>query len=69
MLLSRGQRLNGFQQGSADWLVSIDMCAEGFDAPRIRVVAYLVIARDIDHTRSRQRTVPRHASFVFAPLN
>ena len=34
-------RLNGFQNGDADWLVSIDMCAEGFDAPRLRVVAYL----------------------------
>ena len=26
------ERLNRFQQGSAQWLVSIDMCAEGFDA-------------------------------------
>ena len=34
-------RLSGFQTGQADWLVSIDMCAEGFDASRIRVVAYL----------------------------
>ena len=35
------ERLNRFQQGSAQWLVSIDMCAEGFDAPRLRVIAYL----------------------------
>ena len=35
------ERLNAFQSGDADWLVSIDMCAEGFDAPRLRVVAYL----------------------------
>ena len=32
-------RLNRFQTGTADWLVSIDMCTEGFDAPRLRVVA------------------------------
>ena len=30
-----------FKAGDSDWLVSIDMCAEGFDAPRLRVVAYL----------------------------
>ena len=35
------ERLQGFQTGAADWLVSIDMCAEGFDASRLRVVAYL----------------------------
>ena len=35
------RRLSQFQDGPADWLVSIDMCAEGFDAPRLRVVAYL----------------------------
>jgi superfamily II DNA or RNA helicase len=33
--------LGSFRGGAGDWLVSIDMCAEGFDAPRIRVVAYL----------------------------
>ena len=33
--------LAAFQAGQADWLVSVDMCAEGFDAPRLRVVAYL----------------------------
>jgi threonine synthase len=34
-------RLMAFQAGEGDWLVSIDMCSEGFDAPRLRVVAYL----------------------------
>ena len=76
------ERLNGFQQGSADWLVSIDTCAEGFDAPRIRVVAYLTtvvtrsrflqgITRAVRMTPdlAASEPVPRHSSFVFAPAD
>ena len=76
------ERLNAFQSGNADWLVSIDMCAEGFDAPRLRVVAYLttVVTRSRfvqGITRAVRMTpelaaceaIPREASFVFAPAD
>ena len=76
------QRLMAFQAGEGDWLVSIDMCAEGFDAPRLRVVAYLttVVTRSrfvqaitravrMDNTRSLIEAIPRDASFVFAPAD
>ena len=75
-------RLAAFQAGEADWLVSIDMCAEGFDAPRLRVVAYLttVVTRSrfvqaitravrMDGHRAAIEAVPRDASFVFAPAD
>jgi superfamily II DNA or RNA helicase len=75
-------RLKAFKGGDADWLVSIDMCAEGFDAPRLRVVAYLttVVTRTrfvqaitravrIDSRRAVQESVPRAASYVFAPAD
>ena len=75
-------RLHRFEGGNADWLVSIDMCAEGFDAPRLRVVAYLTTVA----TRSRfiqgitravrlcgeradVEAIPRDPSFVFAPAD
>ena len=74
--------LLAFQQGQGDWLVSIDMCSEGFDAPRLRVVAYLstVVTRSrfvqaitravrLDGQGSRDEPVPRHPSFVFAPAD
>ena len=74
--------LADFQAGNGDWLVSIDMCAEGFDAPRIRVVAYLttVVTRSrfvqaitravrLDGSRSDQEPIPRQPSFVFAPAD
>ena len=76
------QRLAAFQAGDADWLVSIDMCAEGFDAPRLRVVAYLttVVTRSrfvqaitravrMDGDRSGQESIPRRPSYVFAPAD
>jgi superfamily II DNA or RNA helicase len=76
------QRMEGFKAGEADWLVSIDMCAEGFDAPRLRVVAYLttVVTRTrfvqgitravrMDAERCGLETVPRHPSYVFAPAD
>lgn len=76
------QRLADFRAGGADWLVSIDMCAEGFDAPRVRVVAYLttVVTRSrfvqaitravrIDGQRAEQETIPRHPSYVYAPAD
>ena len=76
------ERLNAFQSGNADWLVSIDMCAEGFDAPRLRVVAYLTtvvtrsrfvqgITRAVRMTPelAAREAIPRQASFVFAPAD
>jgi hypothetical protein len=75
-------RLAAFQAGEADWLVSIDMCAEGFDAPRLRVVAYLttVVTRSrfvqaitravrMDGERAVCEAIPRHPSYVFAPAD
>ncbi len=75
-------RLAAFQAGEADWLVSIDMCAEGFDAPRLRVVAYLttVVTRSrfvqaitravrMDAERSAIEAIPRQPSYVFAPAD
>ncbi|MGB1621718.1 MAG: DEAD/DEAH box helicase [Synechococcus sp.] len=74
--------LRQFQGGGADWLVSIDMCAEGFDAPRLRVVAYLTtvvtrsrflqgITRAVRMTPdlAEQEAIPRAASLVFAPAD
>ena len=77
-----GERLLAFKGGEADWLVSIDMCAEGFDAPRLRVVAYLttVVTRTrfvqaitravrLDGERAELEALPRHPSYVFAPAD
>jgi superfamily II DNA or RNA helicase len=74
--------LAAFREGAADWLVSIDMCAEGFDAPRIRVVAYLttVVTRSrflqaitravrMDGQRGEREPIPRHPSYVYAPAD
>jgi superfamily II DNA or RNA helicase len=74
--------LAAFQAGDADWLVSIDMCAEGFDAPRLRVVAYLttVVTRSrfvqaitravrMDGERAEIEAIPRQPSYVFAPAD
>jgi superfamily II DNA or RNA helicase len=76
------ERLAAFRAGQADWLVSIDMCAEGFDAPRVRVVAYLttVVTRSrfvqaitravrMEGERARQEPIPRLASYVYAPAD
>ena len=76
------ERLNAFQSGDADWLVSIDMCAEGFDAPRLRVVTYLTtvvtrsrfvqgITRAVRMTPelAAREAIPREASYVFAPAD
>ncbi|MGC6483994.1 MAG: DEAD/DEAH box helicase [Synechococcus sp.] len=76
------QRLSLFDDGSADWLVSIDMCAEGFDAPRLRVVAYLttVVTRSrfvqgitravrMGSDRTAVETIPRDPSYIFAPAD
>jgi len=76
------ERLAAFRAGGADWLVSIDMCAEGFDAPRVRVVAYLTtvatrsrfvqaITRAVrmDGDRNGLEPVPRRASYVYAPAD
>lgn len=74
--------LTAFRGGQGDWLVSVDMCAEGFDAPRLRVVVYLttVVTRSrfvqaitravrMDGERSALEPVPRQASYVFAPAD
>jgi len=76
------QRLADFESGSADWLVSIDMCSEGFDAPRLRVVAYLTtvvtrsrfvqgITRAVRMTPelAEAEPIPRHPSYVYAPAD
>ena len=76
------EHLTAFRGGQGDWLVSVDMCAEGFDAPRLRVVAYLttVVTRSrfvqaitravrMDAERSSREPVPRQASYVFAPAD
>ncbi len=76
------ERMAAFRGGAADWLVSIDMCAEGFDAPRVRVVAYLttVVTRSrfvqaitravrMDGSRAAVEAVPRDPSYVFAPAD
>ena len=76
------ERLARFQTGEADWLVSIDMCAEGFDAPRLRVVAYLttVVTRSrfvqgitravrITPELAASEPIPRRPSYVFAPAD
>ena len=75
-------RLAAFQSGDSDWLVSIDMCAEGFDAPRLRVVAYLttVVTRSrflqgitravrISAEQAKSEEIPRQPSHVFAPAD
>ena len=67
-----------FDSGTSDWLVSVDMCSEGFDAPRLRVVAYLTtvvtksrflqaITRAVRMcaARSSLEQVPRDPSFIF----
>ena len=76
------ERLRRFQTGNADWLVSIDMCAEGFDAPRLRVVAYLttVVTRSrfvqgitravrITPDLAASEPIPRKPSYIYAPAD
>ena len=76
------ERLNRFQSGAADWLVSIDMCTEGFDSPRLRVVAYMttVVTRSrfvqgitravrMSAELAEQEPIPRRPSYVFAPAD
>ena len=76
------EHMQAFKGGEADWLVSIDMCAEGFDAPRLRVVAYLttVVTRTrfvqaitravrMDAQRAGLEAIPRHPSYVYAPAD
>jgi superfamily II DNA or RNA helicase len=76
------EHLRAFQAGEADWLVSVDMVAEGFDAPRLRVVVYLttVVTRSrflqgitravrIDGTRAAVEPIPRHPSYIYAPAD
>ncbi len=75
-------RLSAFKEGKAKWLVSVDMCSEGFDAPRLRVVAYLTtvvtksrflqgITRAVrmSSARASLEAIPRNPSHVFAPAD
>ncbi|MEI6111608.1 MAG: DEAD/DEAH box helicase family protein [Cyanobium sp. ELA712] len=75
-------RLASFRGGIGRWLVSVDMCAEGFDAPRLRVVAYLstVVTRSrfvqaitravrLEDDRMGAEGIPRDPSYVFAPAD
>jgi hypothetical protein len=75
-------RLASFRGGTGRWLVSVDMCAEGFDAPRLRVVAYLstVVTRSrfvqaitravrLEDDRMGAEGIPRDPSYVFAPAD
>jgi len=79
---SAAERLAAFREGEGDWLVSVDMCAEGFDAPRLRVVAYLttVVTRSrfvqaitravrMDGQRAACEPIPRLPSYVYAPAD
>ena len=76
------ERMAAFRAGAGDWLVSIDMCSEGFDAPRVRVVAYVttVVTRSrfvqaitravrLDGERAAREPLPRLPSYVFAPAD
>jgi len=75
-------RLASFRSGEHRWLVSIDMCTEGFDAPRLRVVVYLstVVTRSrflqaitravrMEGERAEREGIPRDASYVYAPAD
>lgn len=75
-------RLAAFRDGVGRWLVSIDMCTEGFDAPRLRVVVYLstVVTRSrfvqaitravrMEGERAALEAIPRAPSFVYAPAD
>ncbi len=77
-----GRQLASFQKNDSNWLVSVDMCSEGFDAPRIRVIAYLstVVTKSrfiqaitravrISQQRSSLEPIPRNSSHVFAPAD
>ncbi len=76
------ERLAEFKEGEANWLVSVDMCSEGFDAPRIRVVTYLTtvvtksrflqgITRAVRMSKERAEIepIPRNPSHIFAPAD
>ncbi|WP_414153615.1 DEAD/DEAH box helicase [Prochlorococcus sp. MIT 1341] len=80
--LNACEKLARFQNGKADWLVSVDMCSEGFDAPRIRVVAYLTTvvtktrflqgvtrAVRMSSERSSLELIPREPSYIFSPAD
>ena len=77
-----GERLNSFQSSQSNWLVSVDMCSEGFDAPRLRVVAYLttVVTKSrfiqgitravrVNQEISSLEAIPRKPSYIFAPAD
>ena len=76
------QKLSKFKESTTEWLVSVDMCSEGFDSPRIRVVAYLTTvatesrflqgitrAVRVPMSRASLEPIPRHPSHIFAPAD
>ncbi len=76
------ERLKSFQKSNAKWLVSVDMCTEGFDAPRLRVIAYLTTivtesrflqsitrAVRVCSERAKKEKIPRNPSYIFAPAD
>lgn len=75
-------QLEKFKNNQNKWLVSVDMCSEGFDAPRLRVIAYLTtvvtnsrflqgITRVVRMSSGRAaiEPIPRNPSYVFAPAD
>jgi len=75
-------RLASFKDSQTDWLVSVDMCSEGFDAPRIRVVLYLTtvvtksrfiqgITRAVRMSAEREclEPIPRDPSHIYSPAD
>lgn len=75
-------RLSTFKDSTVNWLVSIDMCSEGFDAPRIRVVLYLTtvvtksrflqgITRAVRMSSEREslEAIPRDPSHIYSPAD
>ncbi len=76
------ERLSAFQENNSDWLVSVDMCSEGFDAPRLRLVAYLttVVTRSrfiqgitrtvrLSPGQASEENIPRNPSYIFSPAD
>tara|TARA_Y100001968_G_C19403560_1_gene742383 strand:+ start:367 stop:1812 length:1446 start_codon:yes stop_codon:yes gene_type:complete len=76
------ENLASFEEAGTNWLVSVDMCSEGFDSPRIRLVAYLTtivtksrfiqaITRSVRMSSLREsiESIPRNPSFVYAPAD
>ena len=75
-------RLSTFKDSKVNWLVSVDMCSEGFDAPRIRIVIYLTtvvtksrflqgVTRAVRMSTEREllEPIPRDPSHIYSPAD